>query len=64
MEKTATCLGAQTTATMATGCVIRKQGRAPASQTGRATIAAFPLVTSSVNTSVSAVDFERNCFTL
>ena len=53
----ATCLAAQTTATMATDGVIRKQGRAPASPTGRETIVAFQRVTSSANTSVSTSFF-------
>ena len=49
----ATCLAAQTIATMETDGVIRKQGRAPASPTGREKIAAFQRVTSSANTNVS-----------
>lgn len=59
MERIATCRAAQTTATMATGGVIRKRAPAPVNQTGQETTVAFLLATRNANTSVSATQFRK-----
>ena len=58
-ERIATCRDAQTTATMATGGVIRKRALAPVNQTGQETTAAFLLATRNVNMSVSATQSHK-----